>query len=387
MLLGEVLHERLDAQDPSVRQAFDHCLGCMACSATCPSGVSFDLLAHLQELAAEPVSMAGPVPVSLMDRGSVLSPLRRAGTQARSLLRRLAGDRWRQRLDGGLAPASRLARLLGSLPASPETDAELMGLLDRLCGRAGGQWVGQQSPSTGPRLLLFTGCADEHLLPGTARRLRVTFESLGCEVVVASGQECCGALASHTARPERARQLQQVNLESLGPDLATCDHLVVAAAGCGLELKSYPAPVTDKVVDAVVLLEQLVKNDLSPVPLKVAIHDPCHARHGQGIVAEPRRLLAHIPGLDLLEPAEADVCCGGAGLYGVQHPELSQAMGRRKAEILTDTGCDLVVTSNPGCLGQIADGLALIAPDIPILPLSDLVWYAQQGRETTEARV
>lgn len=387
MLLGEVLHERLDAQDPSVRQAFDHCLGCMACSATCPSGVSFDLLAHLQDLVAEPAPMAGPVPLSLMDRGSVLSPLRRAGNQARSLLRRLAGDRWRQRLDGGLAPVSRLSRLLGSLPVSPETDAELQGLLDQLSGRIGGRPIQRKPSVTGPHLLLFTGCADEHLLPGTARRLRSAFEFLGCEVTVASGQECCGALASHTARPERARHLQQVNLEAIGPDLARCDYLVVAAAGCGLELKSYPASMADKVIDAVVLLAQLVQDDLATVPLKVALHDPCHARHGQGIMAEPRQLLARIPGLELLEPAEADVCCGGAGLYGVQHPELSQTMGRRKAEILVDTGCDLVVTSNPGCLGQIADGLALVAPDIPILPLSDLVWYAQQGSVTPEARV
>jgi glycolate oxidase iron-sulfur subunit len=112
------------------------------------------------------------------------------------------------------------------------------------------------------------------------------------------------------------------------------------------------------------------------VPLRVALHDPCHARHTRGIVAEPRRLLARIPGLILCEPAESDVCCGSAGAYALRHRELSEAMGRRKAQALADTGCDLVVTTNPGCLGQIADGLSLVAPSLPVIPLSDLLWYS-----------
>jgi glycolate oxidase iron-sulfur subunit len=90
-------------------------------------------------------------------------------------------------------------------------------------------------------------------------------------------------------------------------------------------------------------------------------------------------LLKLIPELDLLEPDEPEVCCGSGGSYGLFHPEFSAAMGRRKARVLSETGADLVVTSNPGCLGQIADGLALVAPEIPVLPLTDLLWYASCG--------
>ena len=98
-------------------------------------------------------------------------------------------------------------------------------------------------------------------------------------------------------------------------------------------------------------------------------------------MAEPRRLLGNIPGLLLLEPEEPEVCCGSGGTYSLFHPDLADTMGRRKAEMLAATGADLVVTTNPGCLGQIADGLAVIAPELPILPLSDLLWYAHLGRE------
>jgi glycolate oxidase iron-sulfur subunit len=151
---------------------------------------------------------------------------------------------------------------------------------------------------------------------------------------------------------------------------------VVEAAGCGLELQSYPATIADRVRDASVLLDSLPLPQPSPVPLRVALHDACHARHGQGISDEPRRLLRDLPGLSLQEPAEPDVCCGSGGVFSIAHPELSERMGQRKATLLAATGADLVVTTNPGCLGQIIDGLALVAPGMPILPLTDLLWYA-----------
>jgi glycolate oxidase iron-sulfur subunit len=128
--------------------------------------------------------------------------------------------------------------------------------------------------------------------------------------------------------------------------------------------------------DAVDFLAEAELPPLGAVPLRVALHDPCHARHGQGLVEAPRRLLARIPGLTILEPAEPEVCCGSGGAWGLRYPELSADLGRRKARFLAETGADLVVTSNPGCLGQIADGLAFVDDAPPILPLTDLVWYA-----------
>ena len=229
------------------------------------------------------------------------------------------------------------------------------------------------------RLAIFDGCADSALLPGTARRLRALLTDLGCEVQSPPGQVCCGALATHTRRDERAGELRDGIVAAFAEVMEDCDHIVVSAAGCGLGMQRYPKAFAARTLDAIVRLDRLAPANLGAVPLRVAIHDPCHARHGQGIIAEPRRLLRRIPALELLEPHEADVCCGSAGAYAVQHAELSEAMGRRKAEVLAVTGCDLVVTSNPGCLGQIADGLAFVAPDIPIVPMTDLLWYARMG--------
>jgi glycolate oxidase iron-sulfur subunit len=152
--------------------------------------------------------------------------------------------------------------------------------------------------------------------------------------------------------------------------------LVAEAAGCALALRDYPAPVAGATRDAVEVLAGLALPQLAALPLRVALHDPCHLRHGLGVVAEPRLLLRRIPRLTVVEPEEAEVCCGSGGVYSLRHRALSAAMGRRKAEALARTGADLVVTSNPGCLGQIADGLALVAPELPVLPLTDLIWYA-----------
>ena len=133
-------------------------------------------------------------------------------------------------------------------------------------------------------------------------------------------------------------------------------------------------------MDASSLLAEVGLPPLGPVPLRVAFHDPCHARHGLHATAAPRRLLATIPQLTWCEAAQVEVCCGSGGAWGLRHPEMSAELARLKAADLAATGADLVVTTNAGCLGQIADGLALVAPTVPILPLSDLLWYAARQR-------
>jgi len=213
-------------------------------------------------------------------------------------------------------------------------------------------------------------------MPGTSRRLRDLLSASGCRLEEPVDQDCCGALASHTGRPGRAADLRRRNRDVFAGALNEGTVIVAEAAGCSHELKEYGDDFRTGVVDAAVLLAGLDLPPLGSVPLKVAYHDPCHARHGQGIVDEPRMLLAAIPGLEIVEPTEPEVCCGSGGAWGLRYPELSDELGRRKAADLAATGADLVVTSNPGCQGQIADGLQVIAPDLPILPLTDLLWYA-----------
>jgi glycolate oxidase iron-sulfur subunit len=373
---------------PEILEAFDLCLGCRACETTCPSGVSFELLEHAKELAFRERRPRGPLPLRWFTSRRWLRTLRRNAGPVRGILRGLLGPQWRARLEAGPLPGRRLGRWLGSMPRSVTDDRELVALLDRLqaggeasAGRSGAATPGVGKPlgeggAALPRIAFFAGCANDALLPATSRRLREVLRWSGYPVVELENQACCGAFDRHAGRPGPADRKRERNRRAILRDEASWDLLVVEAAGCSLELKEYPEEVAATVRDANVLLAESASPALRQVRLQVALHEPCHARHGQGIAAEPRELLARIPGLELCLPEEADVCCGSGGPYALLHPDLATNMGRRKATVLAETGADLVVTSNPGCLGQIVDGLALIGAELPVLPLSDLLWYA-----------
>jgi len=395
LLLDDLLSGNETAPD-SYLAAFDQCIGCRACETVCPSGVPFELMAHGQQLAVGwRDQRRGTVPrpavpglvLRQLDSTTFLRTLGTVATAAREVCHVTLGSEWRRRLASGPGPAARLSRLLGSLPTSPASDDVLVRLLDQLV--ASSRVQSEQTPAPVPDplpglpasqpLLFFRGCANAGLLAATSKRLLTVLAAAGYAVEIAAGQDCCGALASHTGRPGRAARLQGRNRAAFGGQAGhDAVPIVVEAAGCALELKSYGADFAARVVDAVSLLAAAPRPVLRPVPLKVAFHDPCHARHGLGVHEEPRQLLAAIPLLTWCEAAEKEVCCGSGGAWGLRYPQMSSDLARRKAADLAATGADLVVTTNPGCLGQIADGLALEAPHLPILPLTDLWWYASR---------
>ncbi|MBK8165662.1 MAG: (Fe-S)-binding protein [bacterium] len=376
LLTGQWLAEPEAALgDASWRDALDTCIGCRACSAVCPSGVPHELLE-----AAAGAARAGRAAsgarwlVPLLERPAWLRALGVAAAAGRAAFTVALGRNWRAR--GERLPAlRRLARLVGTVPRAPGSDQRLLRRLDGLAGGAATK-PGPLPVVPGPRekLLWFRGCADEGLLPDSARRLRDLLAWAGADLDATAPTACCGALAEHGGCAGRAAGLRARNLAAWG-DGSPAAAIVTAAAGCGVAIRDYGPALPAPQIDAIAWLARRARPPFGSVPLRVALHDPCHARHGQGLVAEPRDLLRAIPGLTLLEPDEADVCCGSGGLWSLAHPQLAAEAGRRKAAVLAGTGADLVVTANPGCLGQIADGLALRGGPA-VIPLGDLLWYA-----------
>jgi glycolate oxidase iron-sulfur subunit len=108
---------------------------------------------------------------------------------------------------------------------------------------------------------------------------------------------------------------------------------------------------------------------LAPNPLRarVAYHDACHLAHGQGVRREPRELLRSVPGLELFELSDGELCCGSAGTYNLTEPDMAWRLGARKAEAILATGADMVVAANPGCILQIRAALRLAGRDLPVL--------------------
>jgi glycolate oxidase iron-sulfur subunit len=204
-------------------------------------------------------------------------------------------------------------------------------------------------------------------------------------VTVPADQGCCGALALHAGRDEEARGFARRLIAAFASGDA--DEIVVNAAGCGSTLKMYGELLKDdpqwaaraaafagKVRDVSETLAALPPQvPRRPIHARVAYHDACHLAHAQGVRRQPRDLLAAIPGLTLVPLAEADICCGSAGLFNLVEPEMATALGQRKAAHITDAQPDIVVTSNPGCLLQMRAAMRTAARRPEIIHLIELV--------------
>jgi glycolate oxidase iron-sulfur subunit len=370
-LMKNVWDGRLDADSPAFADHMAKCLDCRACETACPSGVSFGKLmeaARSQVVAARKPSLAEAVLRRAAFGGLITSPPRLAFFARFGYLSKRLGARTVLRAIG----MGRLAELLDLVPDRAPTSQAL---------------PARYAAAGAPRgtVALFTGCVMRAAFADTNAATARVLARNGIEVVVPEAQTCCGALHAHAGERAGARDLAKRNIEAL--EGLAVDAFIVNAAGCGANLKEYGWLLKDdkewaergetfsrRVKDA---SEYLAEVGLAAAPgevrATVAYDDPCHLLHGQKISAQPRALLAAIPGLTLVPLAEADWCCGSAGTYNVTQPELARRLGHRKAEHITRSGAEMVVTANPGCQMQIEAALRREGSRIPVVHLMDLL--------------
>jgi glycolate oxidase iron-sulfur subunit len=334
---------------------FDNCLGCMACVTACPSGVRYDRLIEdtraqverrhsrsARERALRAAIFAlFPYPRRLrLLRG----PLR--AYQASGLQRLVARSGLLQRLGPTLSTLESLAPKLTSVPRPPR--------LVRARGR--------RRAVAG----MLTGCVQSAFFPDVNSATVRILAAEGCDVVIPAGQGCCGALSVHNGREAEAQGFARRLIDTF--EHTGMDYFVVNAAGCGSSLKEYGDLLRDdpayaeraavfaaKVRDLSELLVELGPvAPRHPLEMTVAYHDACHLGHAQGVRAQPRALLTGIPGLEVREIADPEICCGSAGIWNVLNPGPAAELGARKAATVLATGAELLVTANPGCLMQVA---------------------------------
>jgi glycolate oxidase iron-sulfur subunit len=208
-------------------------------------------------------------------------------------------------------------------------------------------------------------------------------------VITPRNQVCCGAPNMLGGDMEGLKEAARTNVDIFaGHDV---DFIVTDCGGCGAELKKYghhllgdgqAAHFSAKVRDISQVLAQHaneLRPRLKPLPLKVTWHDPCHIAHCQGIRKEPRELLRLIPGLEYSELEAADACCGSAGTYNIEQPEMSDRILQRKLDTIRATGAEVVVTGNPGCLLQLKKGLADQMPKVRIMHLTEVLAQSIAG--------
>jgi glycolate oxidase iron-sulfur subunit len=338
----------------------DLCLDCRACETACPSGVEYGRLVEAARGQIEKYYQRPWFETTLRKfffrsllphrnrlefAGKVLRFYQRSGLEA--VTRAMLGI-----FPGRLARVARLA---------PRMEKPFF--MERL---------GTVVPAIGERryrVAFFAGCianlAFARLNDATVRVLARN----GCEVVIPRDQGCCGALDVHAGIRDVARDLARRNLDAfLAEDF---DAIITNAAGCGAVLKEYPQlfeseqpeilgrarAFSARVKDVTEFLAGVDFNrELGTIKARATYQDPCHLGHAQRIRSAPRKLLAAVPGLEFVELKESEICCGSAGVYNVVHNEMAERLLAAKMRRIEESGADLVVTANPGCLLQLRAG-------------------------------
>ena len=363
---------------------FDACLGCMACVTACPSGVQYGPLieqtrAQIERHYERPAGdrlfrwllfSLLPYPARLR---IVMAPLVIFGPVLRVLER-----------SGVLTLLPRRVRALIAMAPQPS--------LRSLTGRTPGHTPASGSPRLTAGLLI--GCVQRLAFPEVTRATIDVLAAEGCTVDAPAAQGCCGALALHAGNIDQARELARHNIEVF--EESGVDRIVVNAAGCGSAMKEYGGLLAEDpawavrarafsahVRDVSEVLTEIgePRAKRHPIKARVVYHDACHLAHAQGIRAQPRALLAAIPGIELLSPPETEICCGSAGIYNLVQPEPAAQLGERKALNIAALTPDVIATGNPGCILQIAAAGRRLGYDWKIVHPIELIDRSIKGKQ------
>jgi glycolate oxidase iron-sulfur subunit len=361
----------------------DNCLGCMACLTACPSGVKYDKLIEAT-------------------RAQIERNFRRSPSQV--LLRKIVFELFphpeRMRLLLGpmrIYQRSGLQSLLqksGLIKLMPDALRAMEALLPSRFVAANDSSLPEPIPPQGKRRLrvgLLSGCVQSVFFPEVNAATARVLAAEGCEVVIPRDQCCCGALMVHAGEEKLAFDHAKRTIDAF--QSAGVDRIVINAAGCGSTMKDYgyllrgnpdyaePAKeFSAKCRDISELLNELESQaPRHAIPLKVAYQDACHLQHAQGVRNQPRALLSRIPGLQLLEPSEAALCCGSAGIYNLLRPGAAQELGQRKVGNMLATSPDIIASGNPGCMLQLRSGLRLAGSKVPVIHTVELLDASIRG--------
>ena len=383
-LMKAVSEGRLE-MTPRVVSHWELCLQCRACEAICPSGVPYG---RLMEHTRAQLHQTGRFTLKqrLVNRVMLRLLLPHQGR-----LRFLMGLlRLYQR--SGLQWLVRKSRVLVLIPGPLKSiEAQSPTAAKRFFGPSAQVFPARDQKRA--RVAVLSGCimplVHANAMDATVRVLQRN----GCEVVAPKGQGCCGALNAHGGDLEMARQMARRNIDVFLA--ANVDSVVVNSAGCGAAMKEYgellrddPAyheKATRLAKMTCDVTEYLVKLPFQPpkaaLKRRVTYQDACHLAHAQRIKAQPRQVLASIPGVEFVEMADSDRCCGAAGVYSYVHTDMAQRLLKSKVAAAAATRAEVVTTANPGCAMHIQAGLKRSGVDAEMRYVVELLDEAYRAEE------
>lgn len=345
----------------------DRCLTCRACEAACPNHVAYGRL--IDEARAMMTNPPSGWPKETMVR-------KKSGL--RNLLEKVFIDKaWRfdvmrpllhlfQKMGvqdklqyASVVKGSQLGLLLSKLPWIRYPDYEWQAIYPAI-GRKRGE------------VALFLGCVARLVDVETNISAILLLNHLGFTVHVPRSQTCCGALYQHSGRPAKAEKLIQQNKQAFaGLNIIA---IINTASGCGAHLtesctqdqaENFCAPIID--INQFLVGQDWDEVKVTALPKKVVVHEPCTMRNVLRAASYPYRLLRHIPAIEMRELAGNDRCCGAAGTYFIDQPEIAESLLNDKMKALAETDANYLVTSNIGCLLHFASGLNARGKKIEVL--------------------
>ena len=372
-LMKSLAEGSIELDDDAARH-LDLCLGCRGCETACPSGVHYGRLIEgarsfveqhhrrglIERIKRSAVAAIFPYPARLR---MLLAPLK--------LVERI-----------GLRPALRaiLPRMMRDwLDLVPPLGSDSYPLTIKRVSAA---------HAGAPSVAIHRGCVAQVLANSENVNSEHLLAAAGYRVIQLETTVCCGALDMHSGNAARALEFARANVRALKN--SGVDAIVSAASGCSTAiaeyaelLKHYPDLAEDARIVSAKVRELTSLLLAAPVPPRwrdlrctVTYHDACHLAHGLGVREAPRKLLASIPGVTIIEMPESDLCCGSAGSYNLTEPKMARELASRKADNILMTGADYVVLANPGCEFQIAAELRRRSSKTRVVHLADFLAMA-----------
>lgn len=364
--------EKARKPDAHTVKHIDRCLSCLACMTTCPSGVHYmHLVDHAREYIEQNYRRRWDDRLLRWILSKILPyPMR----FRLALLGAKIGYPFRKML-----PDARLRAMLEITPkqippVSRNDDPQVF-------------------PAEGvrrKRVALMTGCAQRALNTDINDATIRLLTRHGCDVVIAEGAGCCGALTHHMGKTSESHASAGKNIRAWMREIEDkgLDSIVINTSGCGTTVKDY-----GHMFDGTDLAQQAERvaglaQDISEVmidlglgeathaePLRVAYHAACSLQHGQQIKTHPKTLLKQA-GFQVIEPKDSHLCCGSAGTYNLMQPEISGALKMGKVAMLEATQPDIISAGNLGCMMQIGS-----ATGVPVVHTAELLDWATGGHK------
>lgn len=385
--------EVAEGRSPISEDYIEHielCLACRSCETACPSGVQYGrliegALAQIENATRRsiPQRLARWFAYSWLLRSRIL--LRAVGlgllAYQRSGLDRMMRD------SGFLDSLGRLGELA---QLAPQAQAPFFF-----------SSIGRVFPAEGVtkhRVALMAGCMQNVFFSRlNEATVRVLCKN-GCEVTVPAEQECCGALQVHAGLRTIGREQAKKNIAAL--ESGGFDAIITNTAGCGSVLKEYPElfehdpewheraqGFANKMRDVSEFLASIDLNtEFGRLERTVTYQDSCHLLHGQKISTAPRQMIQAIPGVKLHELPMSEICCGSAGVYNVEHTDISMSLLEDKMRMIESTTADTIVTANPGCMLQLQAGTRRFSRPLPVLHVVELLDLAYKAADESVNR-